>query len=226
LRHPSCFISQLHIATRSATLAAVHVLVFVIGDRVEDQLEAFMERRIDAYETGGRWAGVLPRRGPDGTVEPVDSLCAGEIAWDQAYAEVEAAAREVFGEWRALCERHGWPRSRAEIAAELGHEPDRFGRYPREVYERCADQPAARAYAEAHPDDQRCPVTVFGLDEEAYVRGRIAGRISPFAIIAGGQWIESPIGLDRHVYSWSDAVRDRLRGLPPDTLVTAVDCHY
>lgn len=114
----------------------MHMLVFVIGDDPTAQLEAQMGKHIDAYGTGGRWSKWLPERQPDGSVEFVDALDVGNIAWD---------------------------------AVE---------------------------------------------------------QLTPFAMIIDGEWIEEPLGLPPDDHSWRDAVRDRLMKLPPDTYMTAVDCHW
>ncbi|MFO7562130.1 MAG: hypothetical protein R6X02_05775 [Enhygromyxa sp.] len=203
----------------------MHVLVFVLGDQVRKQLDAQVNKHIDFYEVGGRWSGILPRRGPEGAVEKVDSLRAGEFAWAEADAETEAAARAAFQAWRSIYERHGRPESLDEIAAKLKLERDRFGNYPDEVYDVYREQPALRAYDEAHPHSIYCPIKGFGFDEEEYVRDRVAGRFTPFALIAGGEWIEGPVSPSKPDAEWAATVRDRLRSLPPDTLVTAVDCH-
>jgi hypothetical protein len=207
-------------------LLVMHGLVFVLGDQVQQQLRAQMGKHIDFYMIGGRWSDFLPRRGPDGTLERVDSLRAGELAWAEADAEVEADARAAFAEWREIVEAHGRPKSRDEILAELGLELDRFGNYPMEVYDVYRDQPALRAYDEAHPGNIYCPINCFGFNEEEYVRDRIAGRFTPFAVISGGEWIEGPVSFRRPDLEWAATVRDRLRSVPPDTLVTIADCHF
>lgn len=206
-------------------LFVMHVLVFVVGDQVRKQLDAQLRKHIDFYEIGGRWSGILPRRGPAGTVQNVSSLCAGEIAWGEASAEVEEAARKAFGEWREILEHHGRPKSRAEIAQELGLAVDRYGNYPNEVYDVYRDQPALEAYDDAHPDNIYCPINAFGFDEEQFVRRKVDARLTPFAMVVNGEWIEGPPRLSDPDPDWCAAVRDRLRSLAPDTLVTAVDCH-
>lgn len=203
----------------------MHILVFVIGDKVRQQLDAQIRKHVDFYEIGGRWKGLLPKRLADGTVKDVDSLRAGEIAWEEAEAQIEARSRKAFAEWRDIYERHGRPKSRAEIATELGIEVDRFGHYPDEVYDVYHDQPAMVAYDEAHPDNIYCPINAFGFDEDEYVRRNVAARLTPFAIVVDGKWEEGPLALSDPDPKWSASVRDRLRSLPPDTLVTAVDCH-
>lgn len=204
---------------------SMHALVFVLGDKVHEQLQPQLRKRIDFYVIGGRWSGLLPKRKRDGTVKNVDSLRAGEIAWEETIAELEGSARAAFGEWAQICERHGRPKSRLEICRELGLDVDRFGHYPAEVYAIYSEQPAMLAYDEAHPDNIYCPINAFGFDEEQYVQRRVAARLTPHALVVAGQWIEGPFGLDNPEPQWSATVRDRLRSLPPDTLVTAVDCH-
>jgi hypothetical protein len=203
----------------------MHVLVFVIGDEIHEQLRAQLRKHIDFYVIGGRWSDFLPKLRPDGTIEGVDSLRAGEIAWDQTLAEVETGARKAFAQWRDICERHGRPKARHEIARDLGLEIGRFGHYPEQVYAIYRNQPALDAYDELHPEDLRCPVTAFGFDEEAFVSDVVMARLTPFAMVIDKHWIEGPFGLDQPDPEWSAAVRDRLRSLDPETLVTVVDCH-
>lgn len=204
----------------------MHALLFVLGDKVHEQLQPHLRNHMDFYVIGGRWSGVLPKRKPDGTIKPVDSLRAGQIAWDEAYAELEQKARAAFSEWQQICDRHGRPKSRFEISRELGLDCGRFGKYPPEVYAIYREQPALLAYGEAHPDNFYCPIHAFGFDEQDYLRGVIDGRLTPHALVIAGQWIEQPFGLDSPEPQWSAAVRDRLLSVHPDTRVTAVDYHF
>jgi hypothetical protein len=204
----------------------MHALVLVIGDKVHEQLEAQLRKHIDFYMIGGRWEGILPKLRDDGTIKDVDSLRAGEIAWQQALAQSEAEARSAFAKWREIFERHGRPKRRAEIADALGLERDRFGHFPAQVYEVYRDQPAMLAFNELYPDNIYCPINAYGFDEEKFVEKAIAGRLTPHALVIAGKWVEGPMGLDEPEPQWVDAVRDRLRSLPPDTRVTAVDVHF
>jgi hypothetical protein len=203
----------------------MHALLFVLGDKVHEQLQPHLLKHMDFYVIGGRWSGILPKRKPDGTIKNVDSLRAGQIAWDEAYAETEQKARAVFAEWRQIFERHGRPKSRLEISRELGLEIGRFGKYPPEVYEAYREQPALLAYDEAHPDNIYCPINAFGFDEDEYLQSVIDDRLTPNALVIAGKWIEQPLGLDPEP-QWAAAVRDRLLSVPPDTRVTAIDYHF
>lgn len=204
----------------------MHALVFVIGDKVEEQLQPLLFKHFDFYMIGGRWSGVLPRRKPDGTIEHVDSLRIGEIAWQETFTELEQRARAAFAEWRQLYEQHGRPKMLRTIMHELGLERDRFGHFPEQVYAIYGEQGAVRGYDEAHPDNIYCPIHKFGFDEEEYVREVLEARLTPQSLVVAGKWIEGPIGLDKREPQWSENVRDRLLSLPPDTQLTAVDVHF
>jgi hypothetical protein len=195
----------------------MHVLVLVIGDNVGAQLKPHLRKQIDFYDVGGRWADFLAKRGADGQVEHVASLHAGEIAWDEELAEMERRAREAFAEWKQIIDTHGRPKSRDELAPGLAEGED--------VYAVYHEQPAMRAWNEAHPQSLYCPIYTFGFDEATYVRQIVDGRFVPFALVVNGEWIEGPMSLEATNPIWCAAINKRLRELPPDTLVTAVDCH-
>ena len=203
----------------------MHALVFVLGDKVDDQLRPLLRKEIDFYVIGGRWSGILPKRKRDGTIKGVDALRAGEIAWEETLADLEQKAKAAFAEWQQICDRHGRPKSRLEISRELGLDTGRCGRYPPEVYAIYREQPALLAYDEAHPDDIYCPINRFGFDEEEYLRGVLDARLTPHALVVAGKWIEQPFSLDPEP-QWSATVRDRLLSIHPDTRVTAVDVHF
>jgi hypothetical protein len=204
----------------------MHALVFVIGDNVHEQMQALMFKHFDFYMIGGRWTGILPKRKPDGTIKNVDSLRVGELAWQEALTELEQQARAAFAEWRQLYELHGRPKTRREIARELGVETSRYGQFPEEVYAIYREQGAMRGFDEAHPDNIHCPINLYGFDEEEYVQEVLEARLSPHSLVVAGKWIEGPTGLDKREPEWSANVRDRLLSLPPDTRLTAVDVHF
>lgn len=193
----------------------------------------------DWYVVGGRWAGFLRLRpGSSGELEApckysdheereriakkqgiyADSCRWGDVDVEGMEAEAEEKARATFAKWRGCFETHGKPELWETLRDRLGVEP------AREVY---GAQPAIAAYQKidvwGRPNE-------LGFDEEAYVTKMRRKAIVPFAILHEGVWrARGEMGwfacVSDEKDDWEEQAHAFLKGLPPETRVTMVDCH-
>jgi hypothetical protein len=87
-----------------------------------------------------------------------------------------------------------------------------------------------RAYKDHDDLLWMCPPDDLGFDVDAYVAQQVAKTLVPYAIIHDGQWLaRGTMGWFACSYDeqdgWEAKATALLRSLPPETLLTLVDCH-
>lgn len=189
-------------------------------------------KRWDWYEIGGRWTGFFPLKPhasgmvgcPGLMTNPAKPGTADQCAWGdvdvyRARAEAAAKAGVRFDKWNDIVALYGRPRSWEEMRDTDGNTDATRKAY----YEQ-------RAIQEMRAWD--CPVAGYGFDRAAYIAKCVAKALVPFAVVKDGQWHERGkmgwwgcVSDEQDHDAWCAKVSELLDGLPPDTLVTMVDCH-
>jgi hypothetical protein len=190
----------------------------------------------DWYEVGGRWTGYLPLKdGYTGIVgqpglmtDPAeegyaDSVPLKAVDFDRAKADKRKQANELFDTWEAATEKHGFPRSFAQVKSDCGNDIDKA----RETYHA---QGAIQATREHFFWD--CPVESLGHSRAAYVAKCEDQALVPFAILKDGKWYERGsmgwwgcVSDEKDKSTWNREFHNLMTDLPPDTQLTIVDCH-
>jgi len=200
----------------------------------------------------GQGAGAAHDVRPDpGTA---DQLRKDAVDFEKARDDAEEKGRERFAKWQAVFEKHGkpelsWPQTYAKIEAEITEleaqgtakeevpdpkDPDstihRAGLVRHTWRERYREQAAIAAYREV--DVWTSPVEEFGYDEDAYAQSCRNRALVPFAIVKDGKWFAKgdmgwwgAVSDERVQEEWNEEVSRLYDDLPPDTLLTLVDCH-
>lgn len=191
----------------------------------------------DWYAVGGRWTGYFPLKsgtrgevGRPGLMTPparrgyADQCRWGDVDFARARQEEADKAYERWADWQQVLDTHGAPEAWASVLERMGEEEIDAAR----LFWR--SQPAVRAMQEKRY--YTCPIAAFGLDRGAYVQRATARALVPFAIVKDGQWHEKGsmgwfgVVLDeKDQADWNEQVAALLTDLPPDTVVTLVDCH-
>ena len=144
-----------------------------------------------------------------------DIVRLGDVDFDLARNEAEALAREAFAQWTSVFTVHGQPEAWATIRDRM---PQAYGT-AREVY---SAQPAIGAWQKTEAGRWGdCPVAMYGFDVEAYVAKQRAAALRPYAYVLDGKWRSR----GDKVAEWSAEIDALYASLPPDTLLTLVDCH-
>lgn len=192
----------------------------------------------DWWQLGGRWTGFFPVKqgrvgvvGSPGLMTPradentADQLMWGDVDIDKARACAEQEARKWFAPWRVAFEAHGRPESWKAVLDSMPDDID-------EARAKYQAQPAIAEYRKSRDATWRCPVEVYGFDEEAYVTSARRGALTPHAIVKDGQWHErgrmgwwGVVHDEADEAGWDARVDELLTSLPADTLVSLVDCH-
>lgn len=172
----------------------------------------------DWYEVGGRWDGFFT----DTDDNKVNQIAVKDLDIEGARDTAEAKARKDFAVWEAIFTRLGQPKSWDELRDSEPNIDKARAKYHA--------QPSIKAFKEV--DTWNDPVTEYGFDEEAYVADRRDSVFVPFAVVKDGKWVgKGQMGWfgtsrdDKTDEEWSKSFQDLLTDLPPDTLLTAVDCH-
>lgn len=203
-----------------------HFVVVVIGENVDAQLAPYSEAKCadgkwDWWVVGGRWEGYFPLK----TGGKTNQCCWGDVDLEGARRSAESEARIRFGRWRQSFDVWGRPLSWTECRAA---HPNDWTKAQALYHE----QAAIIAYMKREGFVLDCPVETMGFDEEEYVRIQRKQALVPFAVVKDGKWYErGSMGwfacvsgeMDRE--QWAEQVAQLFDGLPPDTLVTVVDCH-
>lgn len=178
-------------------------------------------KRWDYWTVGGAWTGYFPLR--NGSV--TDSCKWGDVDIEKARRTAESKARAQFAPWGRAIAEHGralaWSACIDLQRGDLGK--------AREFYDA---QPAIAAHRATAPRMMVCPVEEMGFDEEEYVRISRKRALVPFAVVKDGKWHErgkmgwfACVSNETDREKWADHVATLFDGLPPDTLVTVVNCH-
>lgn len=193
----------------------------------------------DWYQVGGRWSGYFPLK-PGATGEmgetswatgevnaqTADSVRLQDIDVERARDEAETQARERFAVWREAFETHGRPVGWDETLERL---EDNIEQARKEYWE----QPAIAALRETRALGFSIkPVRDLGFDEEAYVQKQRDDALVSFAVLKDGKWHErgqmgwwATVSNEKDPNEWNREFQNLLNDLPPNTLLTAVDCH-
>jgi hypothetical protein len=194
----------------------------------------------DYHRIGGRWSGFFPIKptGAAGYLVPgkhwdgpknvkagtADQCTVSQLDIDRARREAadEAAAR--FDKWDALVKEHGQARSWADVRAQFTDIDE-----AREVYQSQPLIMAARATKDYGWDP---PVDELGYDRAAYIRTCENRTLVPYAVVKDGKWIaKGTMGWfgcshdECDMDKWNEDFHRMLADLPPDTMLTIVDCH-
>ena len=91
---------------------------------------------------------------------------------------------------------------------------------------------AAIAAANEKLPSMECLVELFGFDEETFVQRQRNGALVPYAVVKDGKWYaQGKMGFfgmsndDKSDDEWAEEVQRLYDDLPPETLLTIVDCH-
>ena len=200
-------------------------------------------KKWDWWVVGGRWRGYFPvKPGVDASLgdyssydrvfgaqdiesNRADQLKVEDLDLKRAMAEAELQARVAFDKWRTVYELHGKPDSWNTCYNQ--HKPDHDA--ARKAYN---SQPAIEAYKKHVGFFFDCPVDTIGFDEEAYVSRQRLQSIVPYAFVKDGKWVAKGDmgwwGMSNDHESqddWNAKFYEMLNSLPPETQLTAVDCH-
>lgn len=175
-----------------------------------------------------------------------DVCTVGQVDFQKARDEAEKDARETFEVWRRIYEEHGRPRGWAETQALKEEEVTQKVGVPgllegeqiaraRAIMDRrrreYAEQPSIRVFKQKMKW-WACPVDEIGYDEEAYVRRVRLRTLAPFAVVKDGKWHQRGemgwwgcVSGEMDEEEWDVQVQRLYEDLPPETLLTLVDCH-
>lgn len=207
------------------------------------------QKKWDWYSVGGRWGGSLKLKpGAEGTSAPrrwdspedapdngVDQARAGDVDWLGMIGEAAAKARDQFRRYTEIIAGRPVLTWKEMIAKVDGNADGYASEAARSAFH---DQDVMKDLRAAFPDswgisDVLEAVLAFNGDEQAYADFMGLDRSRMYAILHEGQWHE-PGGMgwfgcstetleSRKAYAktyWNIVLH-----LPPETLVTVVDCH-
>jgi hypothetical protein len=173
----------------------------------------------DWYEVGGRWDGFFTSKESG---ESVNQIAVKDLAVEAGRIGAETRARTSFAVWRAIFHNLGQPRSWEDLRNSEPNIDKARAKYQK--------QDAIKAFKEL--DTWNCPVDLYGFDEEDYVARMRDQVFVPFAVVKDGKWVGKGqmgwFGTSREDVTddeWNKSFQDLLADLPPDTLLTVVDCH-
>lgn len=168
----------------------------------------------------------------------VDIVRVKDVDFDRARNEAETKACEQFAKWRPIFEKHGRPESwKSKVAA---HEKrvraeNISSEDAGEAFERMRNEHNGHPAIKAADDELQfwgCPVSEYGYDEEAYVRRCRNRALIPYAFVKDSKWFGKGdmgfFGISRNEINedeWCKQVQRMFDDLPPDTLLTLIDCH-
>ena len=179
----------------------------------------------DYWKIGGRWNEFFPLR--NGL--KANQATIGEIDFDQARLEMEVCARKDFALWESSFNRFKggdrtlpWKSFIEKTQTVQSYTMDQA----RVDYNA---QPAIQEYNK-HGFYWGCPVEDFGFDREIYIKKMRASALITYAIVHDGHWLScGDMGWwgmsSNETDDWEQKASELLDSLPPDTLVTIVDCH-
>lgn len=147
-----------------------------------------------------------------------------ELSWFEANKRIEAEIEEL-NEKGIREEMVPNPDPKKE-----DHELNREGLARNTWKRRYNEQPAIAAAQELRIWD--CPVEEYGYDEEAYAQKCRDRALAPFAIVKDGKWFAkgdmgwwAAVSNKKDEDEWREEVARLYDDLPPDTMLTLVDCH-
>lgn len=194
-------------------------------------------KKWDWYVVGGRWTGYFPLKpgitpvlgrpgifGAPAEVRTGDQVRLKDIDVERARREAEGEAATEFDHWQAIVSEHGRPESWASVRERVTDVD-----VARKEYN---GQPAIKVFNASERFFLQCPVEVFGFDREVYLRRRRNNALVPFAVVKDGKWYEKGsmgwfgmVADEKDAEGWSAQFQRLLDDLPPDTMLTMVDCH-
>ena len=205
------------------------------------------DKKWDWYVMGGRWSGYFPLKegstavlGRSGTFDNKPDERAGDQARlaqiDVERARCEAGQRGayVFDKWREVFLRCGKPEGWDTVRDRVCGKGDRFGRElipaARDIYQ---GQPAIKGARNIQELVWGCPVDEYGYDRDGYIQELSNNALVPFAVVKDGKWhAKADMGwwafTSNHTCTdkeWAERFHGLLGDLPPETLLTMVDCH-
>lgn len=179
-----------------------------------------------------------------------DHVRAGDVDFERARDRAEREARAQFDRWRPLFQKHGKPKGWAEIREVAEAKEKALGELSKDATEEQEREHSLQI--RKFFDDARevyheqkviklakeelkmylCPVDEYGFDEEAYAQKARDAALVPFAIVKDGKWYgKGEMGWfgmsydEKNTNDWNAEVQRLYDDLPPDTMLTLVDCH-
>ena len=200
----------------------------------------------DWYVVGGRWCGFFPLKiGETGTAgqgagaahdlraDPgtADILLLGQVDFERARSEAATAAGATFDTWASIFLEHGKPEPWSSFLAK--HKKSDNDAYPMDrAREDFHSQPAIAHASKSRALTWGCPVDAYGFDREAHMQKARDNARGPFAVVKDGKWHEKGdmgwwgiVSNEKDPADWQKQVQALYDDLPPDTLLTLVDCH-
>ena len=183
----------------------------------------------DGWTIGGRWRGFFPlkkRPGslPSAETRKADQVRAGSVDFEGARKAAEREARRRFALWAGLVQEYG----QAPTWEETRNAHDSIDAAREEHHA----HPLIRAAKDLDFLSWGCPVTEMGYDRAAYVRKCVNAKLVPYAVLIDGKWCAKGemgwFGMsddDMTQEEWNCKVHEMYDSLPPETLLTLVDCH-
>lgn len=196
-------------------------------------------RKWDWYQVGGRWTGyfklkpgAIGETGSPGLLtgraEPgyVDSCRLGDIDFETQRATARAEAAAAYDKYLAVTAEHGVPQDFSFYREKHGEDLD----VARKEYWSQASMQALRE-ADLVPWSATVSET-YGCGREAYIERDVASVGVTFAVVKDGVWYEKGsmgwwgmVADEKDQNIWNEQFQKLLADLPPETLVTVVDCH-
>lgn len=199
-------------------------------------------KKWDYWRIGGRWTGYFPLKinagdglisprkrwdSPDPDIGTADQCTVAQLDIERAKFERQMEASARFDRWEALVKEHGRAKSWAEVRA--AHDDINAAR---KAYQ---SQRLIQATKRGEHRDEfgwEPPVDEIGYDREAYIKRRVDQTLVPYAMVKGGKWYaKGTMGGfgcshdEGDEDKWNEDFHRMLADLPPDTLLTIVDCH-
>lgn len=159
-----------------------------------------------------------------------DVVKLGDIDFDTARADADAKARAEFAAWEACFTEHGRPDSWEQVHKR----GEGCGAPIEEIRAMYHVQPCIKAWrsSEAGKWGMECPVAYYGFTCDEFAERQRNRRLTPYAIIKNGVWTAKgkmgwfALSDDKATQAdWDKYVAELYQSLPPDTLLTLVDCH-
>lgn len=171
--------------------------------------------------------------GPKADPGTADQCRLGDIDIERAREEAALRGTEAFTLWLRTFTTYGKPKSWEQIRDHVCGAGDKFRpdniKKARELFTR---QPAIKAYRSEKNVVWGCPVEEFGFDLTAYVDQCRDAALVPYAVVKDGKWHGKGrmgwFGMSFEEVDekeWNRNFHKLLTDLPPDTLITMVDCH-
>lgn len=197
---------------------------FVLVDGANEVLQVVKRTNPNAkwdwYQVGGRWAGFFK----DKLGDECDEVLAGEVDFDKMMRDAREKAELKWDAIHAILQANPGFETAAQVRARF---VDKDSDEWRKAY---WTQPAMEALKTANLTWDVDEIA--GIERSVYAEQCASGAIVPYAILMDGTWIaKGDMGWwgtsndHGEETEWVEKASKLLLSLPPDTPLTAVDCH-